>query len=153
MKKRNRRLLVLMSLALLGTAAVVGCHDHGHRFFNPDRVRQMVDWKVDDVLDSIDATPDQRAQIEAIVDQLMDEGQALHQEMQSSHAEIVQEWLKDQPDTQKIFDLVDANAETKAVFAKKVAQALLDVQAILTPEQRSLIAAHIEEKMGHGGLH
>ena len=76
----------LATCALLaGTFAIAardgGLHRGLHQFLKPERIHQMVTWKVDDALDKIQATETQRTQIHAIKDRLFNEGHTLHEQM------------------------------------------------------------------------
>ena len=49
-----------------------GCR-HGRPGLDPERMREVIGWKVDDALDGIDATEEQRTRIHAIKDQQLNE--------------------------------------------------------------------------------
>ncbi len=121
--------------------------DGGHCFMKPDRIAQIIDWKLNDFMDEIDATADQREKVMAEVDALIGEAKAMHSDMQDPHRVLLEQWKSDSPDMSIIQKHLDEGAAMKKAFAGKIAEALLEIHDILTPEQRDKVASHIEDHM------
>jgi hypothetical protein len=155
--KTNRKKWMLglgIPLGLLATfAAFTACKGFGlhgcHGMMTPERVRQMIDWKFDDVMDSITATDDQRVKLGDIKEKLINEAIDLHRDLKDSHDVILDEWKSTSPDLGTIYNQIDSGLIVKKDFARKVAGALLEVHEILTPQQRDLITEQVEEHMTH----
>jgi Spy/CpxP family protein refolding chaperone len=114
---------------------------------NPERIKQVISWKVDDKLDELKATDAQRQTVHAVKDRLLDEGQRLAQEHQATRTEVLTQLESDNPDAQKLHALVDARIDTVRAFAHKVVDGVLEIHRALTPEQRKQLATEYREKM------
>ena len=140
--------ILLSTLAVLGLATAAlgltafrhGGHGHG----DPARMQQFIDDRLASMLDEIKATDAQRQQITAIKDKLV----ADHKALRASHAGVKQEllaqWQADRADPAKVHAIVDERANGMKGFADEVADALVQVHDILTPEQRAQVAAKVQ---------
>lgn len=137
------------------TLSMTPCHAHGFHpgtgFITPERIQQVIEWKLNDFMATVDATPEQREQIRALADRLIARGAAMHLEMAGNHKALFDEWKSDTPDMTRINSILDDAAERKAVFAREVAAAVVELHGILSPEQRAQITEFIETH--HAGRH
>ena len=142
--------LAIAGSALLAVALLSGfAFRSGPRWGkDPERVKQMVTWKLDDKLDSLDATEPQRQSIHAVKDRLFTDGVQVMQEQRSARDEAFQQLASDTPDRQKLHALVDARIEAMRAFAHKATDAALEVHGTLTPAQRKELADEFRERMG-----
>ncbi|MBN1207135.1 MAG: periplasmic heavy metal sensor [Myxococcaceae bacterium] len=115
---------------------------------DPERIKQMITWKLDDKLEDLDATADQQKAVHAVKDRLFDEGKLLATEHQASRLEVLTQLESDYPDAQKLHSLVDARLDAVRAFAHKVVDAALEVHRVLTPEQRKELSTEYRERMG-----
>ncbi len=140
--------LALIASALvvaLGLVAIVGFRFAGHcHGRDPAQVKAMVNEHVDDTLDDLKATPDQRTQIHAVVDKLLQDGEKLHGGHAAVHDEVLAQWKSDQPDAAKLRALVDERAKELRAFADEAIDAGVQVHGILTPDQRAQLTRKIE---------
>ncbi|MFY2561747.1 Spy/CpxP family protein refolding chaperone [Corallococcus terminator] len=147
---------MMKKLAIAGSAVVAvvllsgfafrgGHHGWGH---NPERIKQMVSWKLNDKLDDIDATDAQRQSINAVKDRLFDEGAKLAQEQHAVRSDVVTQLESDKPDAQKLHALVDERIDAMRAFAHQATDAALEVHGTLTPEQRKELATEFRERTG-----
>jgi Spy/CpxP family protein refolding chaperone len=121
-----------------------GCgHRHGHGR-DPAEVAAFVTDRVDDALDDLDATPEQRTRIHAVKDRLLAAGQQLRAERKATHDALAAEWKSASPDAAKLHALVDARAEEMRALAHQAVDAGVEVHGILTPEQREKVTKKIE---------
>jgi periplasmic protein CpxP/Spy len=140
--------ILLTALALVGLAAgalTLTAFRHSH---DPARMERFVTHRVDDLLDDVAATDAQRQQIHAIADKVVADGKALRAEHQGAHKELLALWQADQPDAARVHALIDARAATMKTFADEVADAMLQVHGILTPEQRAKVTKKLSRHMG-----
>lgn len=157
----KKKILVVLAgvvavLALSGFGPGGGCGrsaDPQERFA---RVQEMVNKRVNDVLDELKATPDQRAQILAIKDRAIREAQAqLEQDLGQRQADkqwAIQQLTSDAPDKAALYAKLDAKADQLKTNGRKVIDVLVEVNAVLTPAQRAQLRAKIEElAQRHGG--
>jgi protein CpxP len=135
-------------LALVGFVALTGfggcgARHHGHGR-DPAEVAAFVTARVDDALEDLDATPEQRTKINALKDQLLAAGQEAHAGSQEAHEAVLAEWKSDKPDAQKLHALVDARIDAMRAFAHQAVDAGVEAHGVLTPEQRAKVTKKIE---------
>lgn len=136
--------LTISALALLGAIAV-GCG--GEVSQDPhERLVGVVDQRVEEALEDIGATEQQSAEVHAIKDDLIDHFEASRAEHQDAHEQLRQLWLADRPDPQTVHSLVDERIDKARATAHKVADAIVKLHDILTPEQRQQLADRLEER-------
>jgi Spy/CpxP family protein refolding chaperone len=125
----------LVLLAGFGPGGRCGGHGHGH---GPGAA--MLGHHLDDVLDDVEATPEQRQKITAVKDRLLEKGRALHGARRDGMRELLAQWESPTPDAAAVHAHIDARAKEMQAFAHEVADGLAEVHSILTPEQREKIA-------------
>jgi Spy/CpxP family protein refolding chaperone len=135
--------LVGGAVALSGFAGGCGAHRHGHGR-DPAAVAAFVTGRVDDLLDDVDATPEQRTRIHAVKERLLAAGQQLKAGHQEAHEALRAEWSAATPDAARLHALVDARAEEMKAFAHQAVDGAVEVHGILTPEQREKVTRKID---------
>jgi Spy/CpxP family protein refolding chaperone len=131
------------AVALTGFAGGCGAHRHGHGR-DPAELAAFVTDRVDDALDDVDATPDQRTRIHAVKERLLAAGQKARGGHRDAHEALRAEWTAEQPDGAKLHALVDARAEEMKAFAHQAVDAGIEVHGILTPEQRAKLTKKVD---------
>lgn len=114
---------------------------------DPERIKQMITWKLDDKLEDIDATASQKQSVQAVKDRLFEDGKRLAEDHQATRQEFLTQLESDAPDAQKLHGLVDARIDAVRAFAHKVLDGALEVHHILSPAQRKQLATEYREKM------
>jgi Spy/CpxP family protein refolding chaperone len=127
--------LVLGAVALAG----FGCSHHGHPR-DPAQVAKFVNARVDDLLDDVDATPDQRTKIHAIADRMLAEGQALRADHGTVHDTVLAQWRAETPDKASLHALVDARMDALRKAAHDAVDAGVEAHDVFTPAQREKLA-------------
>ncbi len=131
--------LVLLGVGLVTLTAFSGggwCHGHrGHR--DPAQMAAFVTNHVEDALDDLQATPDQRARILAVKDRMLDAAQQVHGDRKATHEALLAEWKSDKPDAAKLHALVDQRVEEMRKLAHQAVDAGIEVHDTLTPDQRA----------------
>ncbi|GHG64846.1 periplasmic heavy metal sensor [Comamonas sp. JC664] len=142
--------LAVAGSALLAVALLSGfAFRSGPRWGkDPERIKQMVTWKLDDKLDTLDATEPQRKSIHAVKDRLFTDGVQVMEDQRAARDEAFQQLASDTPDRQKLHALVDARIEAMRAFAHKATDAALEVHGTLTPAQRKELADEFRARMG-----
>ena len=127
---------------------VSGCKKHGSfGKKDPERIKKMVSWVVDDVLDDIDATDEQIFEINAIKDKLINEAIKEHKKEAVNRLELLEEWDKETPDMKRVHAFVDKKAGKNILFALKIADALNEIHGILNPEQRVKLSEKVKKRL------
>lgn len=142
-----------LAVALVATGFVLltgfrgGCGGHGHGGHDPARMAAFVTNHLDDELDDLDATPEQRARIHAVKDRLLARGQALREGRSETHAEVLAQWRSETPDAAKLHAMVDERFEAMRLLAHEAVDGGVEVHGTLTPEQRAEVTKKIERRM------
>jgi periplasmic protein CpxP/Spy len=142
MKKILSSLLVLAVLAT-GALTLMAFRHHG----DPAHFDRFVANRLEDMLDDVKATDAQRQQIHAIVDKVVADGKALHASHADARSQLLAQWQADQPNAVQVHSIVDARADSMKKFADEVADAVLQVHGILTPDQRAIVTKKLQRHM------
>jgi Spy/CpxP family protein refolding chaperone len=134
--------LLVAGLAVLG---FTGC---GHHRPDPARMEKMVTHQVDDALDDLKATPEQRQQITAVKDRLLARGQALRGDRQAVVKEALSLWEASSFDRVRALALVDARLDAMRTMAHEAVDAAAEVHQALTPAQREQVARRVRRHAG-----
>jgi periplasmic protein CpxP/Spy len=134
---------LLLAIGVVALAGFGGGCGHRHPR-DPAQVAAFVTDRVDDALDDIDATPDQRTRIHAVKDRLLAAGQKVRAGHGEVHDALLGEWKAEQPDAAKLHALVDARAEELKALAHQAVDAGVEVHGILTADQRDKLTRKIE---------
>src|SRR5262245_47402604 len=106
--RRNFEMNKTAGWIVMGAAAfalLTGFHGHcGDQ--SPEarakRVQRMAASHVEDFLDDVDATDDQRARVNAVAERLVAQGVGQFAEHQQARQELIAEWKSKQPDAAKV---------------------------------------------------
>ncbi|MDX9721180.1 MAG: hypothetical protein RBU37_10570 [Myxococcota bacterium] len=144
-RRPSLRITLAFSLLLLliGSASV-GCrrqHD-----IDPDEAYRFVSWRVDDKLDELDATPDQRSKIHEIKDQLFDLGIAIRDDGRSLRQSLVAELSSDSPDAKLMHQEVDAFFDKAREAAHAAVDASVEVHQLLDASQRQTLLKQYQDR-------
>ncbi len=144
MKKK----IAIAASALLAVVMLSGFRGGGWGFSrDPERIKQMITWKLNDKLEDLDATDAQKQSVNAVKDRLFEDGKRLAEEHQATRLEVLTQLESDTPDAQKLHGLVDARIDAVRAFAHQVVDAALEVHRTLTPAQRKELSTEYREKM------
>jgi periplasmic protein CpxP/Spy len=143
MKKK----LAIAASAVLAVVLLSGFRGGGWNR-DPERIKQMISWKLNDKLDDLKATDAQKQAVHGVKDRLFEEGKLLAQEHQATRVEVLAQLESDYPDAQKLHGIVDTRIDAVRAFAHKVVDAALEVHKVLSPEQRKALSTEYRERMG-----
>lgn len=145
-----KKTLTLGALALVSIVTLTGfrggCGRPDHR--DPAQVAAFVTGRLDDMLDDLDATPDQRTRIQAIKDRVLQRAQELRAARQATHQALLAEWNAEQVDRAKVHALIDERGAEMKALAHEAADAVIEAHDVLTPEQRAKVAEKAERMHG-----
>jgi Spy/CpxP family protein refolding chaperone len=134
-----------------------GWHGRDHK-----RLEDMSDVEIEDKVErmirhvgiEIDATPEQEAQIIALVTGVAKDLRPLKERMQLTGQELQYLLTADQIDRVALENLRASRLAEAEQISKTLVGAVADVAEVLTPEQREVVQALIKERRGrHGGRH
>lgn len=140
--------------ALAGSiAAVAGAGGMGwHHVMSGAHSAADISAHVDHVLDhlyvEIDATDAQKAQISPLVKQAVADLTPLHAQLQAAHAQALQALTQNAVDRSALEAARVAHLQLADQASKRLVQLIADVDEVLTPAQRSALAAHLQKMHG-----
>jgi protein CpxP len=129
-------------VALSGFAG--GCHGRGHGHGDPARLAAFATDRVDDLLDDVDATPEQRTRVHAVKDRLLAGTAEARAGRKEAHDAVVAEWKSATPDAARLHALVDERVEEMRALAHQAVDGGVEVHGVLTPEQREKLTRKVE---------
>ncbi len=130
---------VIVISGAFGVAAIA--KDHG------DRRGGMPGFMIERMLDRVDATEDQRAKIKTIMDRARDQLADLRGERKAAMEDLTT-ILKAPTVDRSALETKRAERVAKLEAAsKQMTTAIADIADVLTPEQRKIVAALIEDRM------
>ena len=142
--KKNciRIILILFSLIFL-----MNCGRGMKMRMGPDfsRMNLLLSIGTDHVLDKIQATKQQRELVYKIKNQFLEEIKRNSENTKEIKEVILEEWKKDYPDMERLYDLLDKQIEVKKELSRKYEPLILEFHHLLTPEQRITLIESIEE--------
>jgi len=133
-------------LAGVGTLAAWRGYHHMH---DPAEVAAFVTNRVDDALDDLDATPDQRTRIHDVKDRMLASAQKIHQDGDATRQAFLDAWKSPTPDRARLHALVDERADAFRALAHEAVDAGIDVHDTLTVDQRDKVTRKIERHLEH----
>src|SRR5262249_20591566 len=98
---------------------------------------------LDDALDDIDATDEQRVRIQAIGSKVVDEALVLYSDHDRVKTELKAEWDSKNPDSAKVHTIIDERLAAFGRVVHRVADAAIEIHGILTPEQRAEVSGRV----------
>lgn len=132
----------LFGAGALSLMAFTACRHRGH---GPERAQRFVTYMVNEGLDEVDATDDQRTAILASKDRLFNAAMEMRGDRQAMVETLLNQWQKETPDEDVVRALVAERMAAHQAFADQAVTELLQVHQILTPEQRTEIAERLEK--------
>jgi Spy/CpxP family protein refolding chaperone len=104
---------------------------------------RFVSWKVDRLLDRIDASQEQRQRVHALKDRILEGGRALREETKSARKEVIDLWSGAAPDAARLHGIVDERIDALRGFMHTVAEAALELHDTLTASQREMLTSRV----------
>jgi protein CpxP len=96
----------------------------------------------------IDATDAQKAQITPLVNQAASDLMPMHAQLQAAHEQVVQALMQNTADRTALEAARLAHLQLADQASKRLTQLLADVDDVLTPTQRTALAAHLKRMHG-----
>jgi protein CpxP len=139
----------------LAQSAGAGMHAFHHESMmsgNPGDMAAHIEHVVQHLYVEINATDAQKAQIDPLVKQALEELAPLHSQAQSAHTQFVHAFTQDPIDRNSLEAAREAHLQLADQASRRIAQLVGDVGAVLTPAQRQKVADHLQQMHGmHSG--
>ena len=142
-----KRTLMVAGLGLVAVVLLAGFAwgQHGRGPMDPKRMERFINWRVNDALDEIQATPNQRNTVIAVKDRLLPEAERMMGERSAIHEQFAQAWKADKVDSKALHSAIDARIDELRAFAHKALDGAIEVHDALTPAQREQLAQQAQE--------
>jgi periplasmic protein CpxP/Spy len=144
-----RKTIFLGLVLAAGVVALAGFARGWHHRHDPARMAEFVTARVDEALEEVNATPEQRDRIHAVKDRMLARANELHGTRGEDRAAFLAAWKADAPDAAALHALVDQRADAMRALAHEAVDAGLEVHGILTPDQRAKLAEKLERRRHH----
>jgi len=152
MSRNTLIILLVLSMALnLGLAGtIILRHVIVSRITDTPKPPGFHSWLAEDMLDDT-----QREAIEDIISENRDEMDDIMDELSMKRSELLELMNADEPDSDAVEMKIAEIAELQAELEKMIAEQVMEVYSILTPEQVERFTSHMEERLcpsgGRGG--
>jgi protein CpxP len=153
----SRKRAALFAL-IAGVAAVAGvgavAHDAGmpimlhHGAMTAEDITAHVDMFLQHIYIETAATDAQKAQIEPLVRQALDDLLPMHDHARDFHQQALQALSGDRVDRVALETLRAQHLQAADAASRRITQALADIADVLTPAQRKALAAHVAQMHG-----
>lgn len=115
-----------------------------------DEISDHFQVHIEHVLEDVDASPDQQAQVRAIVASAAEDVKALRAQHAGAHTRLQEILVAPSVDRGQLETLRAEHVAAIDAASKRCVTALADAADVLTPEQRSKLAARLERRMDKG---
>ncbi|MBS2026123.1 MAG: Spy/CpxP family protein refolding chaperone [Deltaproteobacteria bacterium] len=130
---------VLALVVAVPAAMAAGRHFRGHM------MKRIIEQRIANAEDLIDATPQQRATIDEAKASIIAKFQAHAQARGEKRDQWIDLLSADNLDAQRIYSEADARAEEIKAMAREIVPEIQKVHDALTPAQRQKLAAHAKD--------
>jgi len=138
----TRKILIgLGALALVIAAGAAWAQGPGRGFM----MKQMISKRVAEAEDLVQATPQQRAQIEKSRDNVLAALEARHKVRGQTHQQLMTLLTADKLNPDDLYAIANQHAQDIQDLAKVIVPEIVAVHDVLTPEQRAPLAAKAKE--------
>ncbi len=143
-----KKILAFAAAVALGLSAIVALAAfRGHFHRDPAEMAAFVSHRLDDALDDLDATPQQRTQIHALADKLVADAQKLRAGRKEVHQQLVAQWDAATPDRARLHAIVDQQIDELRAMAHEAVDSAVDAHGILNADQRAKISKKLHRHM------
>lgn len=149
MNKSYKRIVAVLA-AVLVTSILAACH-HGHRDHgNTKGFAIFMEKSVAHVLSSINVTDEQREQIDRLTGELVEDAKQVRSGHEADRDNIVACLLLDKPNSDWLHGKVDEKAKAWTEFSHRSVDRLIEISAVLSPEQRQELKERFASAHGAG---
>ena len=135
--------------ALANGTGMCGWHHGMSGTHSAADVNAHVDHMLKHLYVEIDATDAQQAQITPLVKQAVNDLLPLHTQLQAAHTQAIQGLTASPVDRAALEASRVAHLQLADQASKRLVQLMADVSDVLTPAQRSALAAHLKQMHGN----
>ena len=151
---RNRRPRWILATIAGALVLVVGgmtwsAVAHSGKSWDGDRFERFVEWKIDDMLDEVDASDDQRERVRAIATAAIADMGEFREFKREGRQALVEALTQETVDREALETLRQNKLETADRASQRLLTALADAAEVLTPAQRAELVEEWESRDWH----
>ena len=151
--RRRRPRWILMTIAGALVLVVGGMTwsavAYSGKSWHGDKFERFVEWKIDDMLDEVDASDDQRTQVRAIATAAIADMGEFRDFRRAGREALVDALTQETVDREALEALRQSKLETADRASQRLVTALADAAEVLTPAQRAELAEDWESRDWH----
>ena len=156
-RRKARPRWILMSIAGALVLVVGGMTwsavAYSGKSWDGDKLERFVEWKIDDMLDEVDATDEQRGQVRAITTAALADMEEFRDFKREIRQDLIAAFSKETVDRTELELLRQRKMETADRASQRLLTALADAAEVLTPAQRTELAEEWKSHMRHHHRH
>lgn len=147
-RSRARKAFVALLLVGVGVAGTLAVTGHSHAHFGSSRhaamdssaAQELAGWRVHWMLNKVNATPEQKQQVEGIVRKAIADLAPVREQGRDLREQLTRLLSAPQVDRQALETLRAEKLKTADQVSQRVTQAMADIAQVLTPQQRGQFA-------------
>ena len=154
------RILVLSAFAITGALLVGGASLAQTNLTGPEtttarlaKMKKFVDFRVNDVLDDLGATADQRRAIHDLKNRALKDAVRLKKQKAGVMKEVKSILGSDTPSSDRLHAIVDDQSELMTDLGHKMVDYVLELHDILDKDQRAQLARKAAQLKHRRGMH
>ena len=128
--------IVVTALSLCLSLALVGCGPPPEENVSEAVIQQRVNKGLDRVLGKLDATDTQKVKVKAMARDLVKKGRKVKVSHEVTRDKLKAQWNSPRPDRKAVHRIVDAQLAVMKTFIHQVVDKVMDLHAVLKPQQR-----------------
>jgi esterase/lipase superfamily enzyme len=128
--------IALIGVFISGALIFTGCRSHSHQ--------HKAEFMVDYIAETIDATDEQRAQLDGIKDEFVAKAKEMHDQKAAMHAAFMAELHKEELSRETLNDLIDQKRAQMDEIINLALDRLIEFHKTLSAEQREKLVTKIE---------
>lgn len=142
---------IIATLAVVGLTATAGSafawfgHRGGHAHA---KIKTFIDWRINDVLDDIEANTAQRDRVNAIKARMFEAAEGFAKSRPETRKAFLAQWNAATVDKAEVHRLIDERIDEIRAMAHQAADAAIEVHGTLDPTQRAAITKMITDRWG-----
>ena len=145
----KKALIATIGLFLLAAATVFFAAGPGVASFSKDDCEDRMSCIVEMIADELELDASQQGVLEDALTDLKEKGASMKGLRESVHTDMVALVRKDVAAEQDFADLFERGTSQLDQFLDLLGKKLAEFHAVLTPEQREILAEHMEKRMKH----
>ena len=156
-RRKARPRWILMSIAGALVLVIGGMTwsavAYSDRSWDEEKMERFVEWKVEDMLDEIDATDDQREKVHAIAAATLADMEEFRDFGREGRQALIEALTQETVDREALETLRQNKLAAADRASQRLLTALADTAEVLTPAQRQELAAELESHWRHHHRH